>query len=232
MKKRNSRPSGFTLLELLTVIAIIAILAGMIFTGIKNALLKAEIAKAQQGVSSVATALRHYYTEYGKWPIVDPSAQPPPNTAYEDFIVDKAMVALLTGDNVGDPSSVNFPASPKAHIDDLSGSYPQSSTATIQGNPRKIPFLEFKKTDIDPDPAKGYFLDPWGRPYHFRLDVTYQNQVDYPFAAAGKTLPGVGFLVWSVGPDGQYNRSDTVVTVAPLVVQPVDAKNKDNVVSW
>jgi type II secretory pathway pseudopilin PulG len=63
------------LLELLTVIAIIAVLAGLLFPMIKIVLTRAEVAKAQQAVGGLATAFRAYYTEYGKWP--DVTVNPP-----------------------------------------------------------------------------------------------------------------------------------------------------------
>ena len=62
--------------------------------------------------------------------------------------------------------------------------------------------------------TQGSFLDPWGKPYHFRLDVNYQNQITYPFATP--QIPGTpvtaGFLIWSVGPDGIPGTSDDVCT--------------------
>ena len=234
--KRNTRSKAFTLVELLTVIAIIAILAGLLFPTIKTAMIKTEKAKAQTAIAGLAIAFKSYYNEYGKWPIAYLGV-PPVN--YKDFIVDKTIVALLSGDDVGG-TSVTYPAPGpySATIDTPPGGPPYSSAlaATVQGNPRKIVFLEFKKADIDSSsisPTYGYFLDPWRRPYHFRLDVNYQNQIDYPFTSAGKPLPGVGFLIWSLGPDGQYGLGDTVVgTPPPLVVNLQDPLNKDNVVSW
>ena len=93
--------------------------------------------------------------------------------------------------------------------------------------------LEFKTKDIDTSAAtSGYFLDPWGRHYHFRLDVNYANVVNYPFAVQlPQTLITTGFLIWSVGPDGQYDQIDVVVSPSPLVVTS-SQKNKDNVKSW
>jgi len=215
--------SAFTLVELLTVIAIIAVLAGLLVPTIKTAMLKAETAKAQTAISGLSTAFRAYYTEYGKWPIVDSSG------SYNDFIVDEVMVALLSGDDVGGVS-VAFPTPPGPAIDTLPvGTYSSLGTAvaTIQRNARKIPFLEFKTKDIDKttgNPDSGSFLDPWGRPYHFRLDVNYQNNLEDPFFSAvvvGSTVTN-GFLIWSVGPDGQYDRTTTGISQL----------NKDNVKSW
>lgn len=232
MKTFLKRTHAFTLIELLTVIAIIAILAGLLFPAIQSSMKKAEGAKAQTAIHSLATALSAYYTEYGKWPIAYAGAVP---AQYEDFIVDHNLIALLSGQ---DPSSASYLPTPNpiALMDTSNdGLNYGPSTGTVQGNPRKIVFLEFKQADIKSSASidnKGFFADPWGKPYHFRLDVNYQNQIDYPFAAAGKALPGVGFLIWSAGPDGQYKQNDVVSTVSPLVLTSQDPKNKDNVKNW
>jgi type II secretory pathway pseudopilin PulG len=56
------------MIELLTVIAIIGILAAMLFPAIKGAITKAKETKARSAVAGLTTAFKAYYTEYGKWP--------------------------------------------------------------------------------------------------------------------------------------------------------------------
>lgn len=69
---------GFTLIELLVVIAIITILATLLQPAIMGGLKKAKIASAQTEISSIANAVRAYYTEYGRMPTALPvSAQDP-----------------------------------------------------------------------------------------------------------------------------------------------------------
>ena len=65
---KSKRANGFTLVELMVVISIIAVLVSLLFPAIKTALIKAEAAKAKTTVLSVATAFKAFKSEYGVWP--------------------------------------------------------------------------------------------------------------------------------------------------------------------
>lgn len=60
--------SGFTLIEMLVVIGIIAVLAGATFVGVGTVTRKAQRAKAQEVVSNTATALSFILQERKVWP--------------------------------------------------------------------------------------------------------------------------------------------------------------------
>ncbi len=59
---------GFTLVELLTVIAIIAILAGMLMPTLRAARQKAKEAKARAAISALEIAISMYETDMGYYP--------------------------------------------------------------------------------------------------------------------------------------------------------------------
>ena len=65
---RRLRPEAFTLIELLIVIAIIAVLAGLGFAGVNGALKTARKAEVRAMASQIKLALSAYYTEYGVYP--------------------------------------------------------------------------------------------------------------------------------------------------------------------
>jgi prepilin-type N-terminal cleavage/methylation domain-containing protein len=60
--------AAFTLIELLIVIAIIAVLAGLGFGAVQGALGSAKRAQARNDVSQVAAAVKAYTLEYGRLP--------------------------------------------------------------------------------------------------------------------------------------------------------------------
>jgi prepilin-type N-terminal cleavage/methylation domain-containing protein len=75
MKTKLSAPrqprkrAGFTLVELLTVIAIIAILASMLMPVLAAVTKKAKIVKAKHEISALVSAIEAYDQAYGRFPV-------------------------------------------------------------------------------------------------------------------------------------------------------------------
>jgi general secretion pathway protein G len=65
--KQDSR-SGFTLVEILLVVAILGILAGVAVVGLKGRTQKANIAATRTSISAVQTAIDVYETDNGVYP--------------------------------------------------------------------------------------------------------------------------------------------------------------------
>jgi prepilin-type N-terminal cleavage/methylation domain-containing protein len=68
IRARHRATRGFTLVELLTVITIIGILAGLMFVAVGAAKKRAYIAKAQLETSELLKAWNSYWTTFGEWP--------------------------------------------------------------------------------------------------------------------------------------------------------------------
>ena len=204
--RQNRCRNAFTLIELLTVIAIIGVLAALLFPAVKSSMLKAETTKAQTAMSGLSHAFRSYYTEYGKWPVSD-------SVNNINYFVDGNLVALLSGQDIT-----------VAPTKDTGG-----TSGKLEGNPRKIVFLEFKQADLGTiTTCQGCFMDPWKQPYHYRLDVLYANSIPNPFDSSRPAITN-GFLVWSAGPDGQQ---DPNCGDPPGPYNTTPCVNKDNVKSW
>lgn len=71
---RPTRPSAFTLLELLSVMAILGVLAALIFPAVRSARVSANKARTKVQFSQWAAALEGFRGEYGYYPAFDPAA--------------------------------------------------------------------------------------------------------------------------------------------------------------
>ena len=67
-KKRQHRVNGFTLIEILVVIVIITILAGIVTVNVVRKPAEARVAAAKLQIQQLKTALQFYRTEQGKYP--------------------------------------------------------------------------------------------------------------------------------------------------------------------
>jgi prepilin-type N-terminal cleavage/methylation domain-containing protein len=190
--------AAFTLIELLTVMAIIAILVGLLLTGIQIAKDMAHKSEARVALAGITTAVRHYYTEYGKYPLG--ARVPDPNSPTD----------VLFGDSK---------ISNRELFDILRNVGPDFSTPNPY-NPKGIPFLESRiaadpnapKSGFAPQDAgtvkKGSFVDPWGNEYRTAIDADGDNRItNLPYSDfQGNNAPAVGVAAFSIGKDGALGR--------------------------
>src|SRR5215210_3376797 len=90
-------PSAFTLIELLTVIGIIAVLMTLLFPAVNAVKENARRMDAKNTCVQIVTAVKQYYQEYGKFPPVveDDSSSTNPNAQKDTVVGDQAMSAPI-----------------------------------------------------------------------------------------------------------------------------------------
>lgn len=215
---------AFTLVELLTVIAIIAILMGLLFPAIGIIKEQARKVQAKNDVTNIVTAVKQYYTEYGKYPSVKAAA---------------ATGATAADDLVGE-SVINPTGGSNNSLFNTLRSIPEGLNLSYVLNPRRIVFFEGKgATDVaaprggfadkTTDPLiKGNFYDPWGKQYNVVLDADYDNVivVDSQYTDfAAPNSPRVGCGAFSLGKDNKLgNNGDNTYKKGSTV--------SDDVISW
>ena len=211
---------AFTLVELLTVIAIIAILMGLLFPAIGIIKEQARKVQAKNDVTNIVAAVKAYYTEYGKYPPV----QATPAT---------------TDDSVGDAAAQVTVPNNNALFDTLR-SINDRLNADYKFNPRRVVFFEGKSAtdaaapragfaDKSNDPlTQGNFYDPWGKQYSVVLDTNYDNVLllDTQYTDfSGKDAPRAGCGAFSLGKDNKLGTKDDKI-------YKKGSTTSDDVISW
>ena len=189
MKKQRH---NFTLTEVLTVIAIIGILAAITAPVVIMSRDRGRVAQAQGDITAITTALKQLEADYHK---VIGTGNKFGNT--DTGITVTSEVATVTGNGYD------------AMIAELSA--PKNSGLTVSVNKRKKIYLDPKK-EFDPsqdynavdasnniDNKAALYRDPWGNPYVVYIKVTRDEQLAIP--GTSKTIPG-NFAAYSFGPNG------------------------------
>jgi prepilin-type N-terminal cleavage/methylation domain-containing protein len=224
-KQAHTSKKAFTLIELLTVIAIIGILAGLLFPTIKSALQKAEIAQAQNDVKNIEAALKAFYTEYGKWPNTWPNAANLNDVSYGAIGSPSSYQPNLNNGYFGNYWLMNvLRAIPDSGSLNCGNGGTLGSLLTTPINSRGIAFLtvppkslKVVNPSLDPNNYPD-FVDPWGNPYQITVDTSYDGLcknlagsaftiVPTPVYNFSANDPGVvtnNVAVWSFGPLGPY----------------------------
>lgn len=172
---------GFSLIELLVVITVIAILLALlfpVFTGVQD---QAKRVQAKNDLAQIVTAVNAFYYEYGQYP----SAVQTGNDG-ADFFAD--------GDNANNTL-----------FDILRGNPSNGNVQTY--NPKAIAFFQPAIAKDLANPRSGIggdgrLYDPWGSCYRVRMDNNYSATVENPYSGnAGFNPIQLGVIAWSIGKD-------------------------------
>lgn len=178
---------AFTLLELLVVIVIIAILAGLSTSALFGVVETSKKARATAMCVQLVSGMHAYHTDYKKWPT---------GVSSTGNIDDATKLGnLATVLNGGRAINANSPTAP-----------PNAD------NPRGVSFMSFTKKDYTlGNMTVNYPVTPWDGFYYLQFDADYDNFLsglpekgDSP--TGGSLGMGTGVAAWaadSIGSDGQ-----------------------------
>jgi prepilin-type N-terminal cleavage/methylation domain-containing protein len=198
----GSPASGFTLIEMIVVMLIIATLAALITTAGFNTFERARKVQAKNDVTQIVTAINAFYTEYGRYPVTLTS------TTTDAFFGTGALPAGCTGYGNND-----------VLVDVLRNNTTGVNAANVTLlNPRAIVFISPSaarnttppKGGISQTAGTGYavgdYMDPWGSQYAIQLDTNYDNTLTNPYldvdGSAGTTPIRQGAIGYSFGKNG------------------------------
>ena len=167
---RQTGERAFTLIELLTVIGIIAILSAITFGVVKGVQERAAIGQAKTELSVLATALEAYKGQYGDYPQVGTSSTPDTSTSTTNQS-GKFFNSLL-----GKLGPTGAAIDGKVFIDATKFSLSDSTKLPATG---------------DTIPVANAFIDPWGRFYVYAYAsgwITYRLLSVGPNGKVGDTF--------------------------------------------
>ncbi len=217
-----SLTAAFTLIELLTVIAIIAILMSLLFPVVNSVKESGRKAQAKQDLMGIVTAVKAYNTEYGKYPPMDAAAAAPTGG---------------DGDKgVGDTANAGMPADNNVLFDTLRA-IDRGANAGHTKNPRRVGFFEGKSVSNPDQPRAGFvdkgtgatrgsFFDPWGSQYNIVVDTDYDNivEVNQWYSDVPKDeSPRTGVVAFALGSDQKIGADGNKKSLD---------KKSDDIVSW
>ena len=172
---RQTGERAFTLIELLTVIGIIAILSAITFGVVKGIQERAAIGQAKTELSVLATALEAYKGQYGDYPQTGGATDAGASTT--TAIATTHMQAKLFNALVGNlgPTLVVMTNRGRSFVDTTNFTLENSNLPTGTAG-----------AEVAND-----FMDPWGRRYMY-----------YYKAAGSATWTNPGYVLFSTGPNG------------------------------
>ena len=174
MKTPSSNRSrhGFTLVELLVVVTIIGILAGLVISQAPKLMQQSRELEVRNVIVALQTGIRNYQTEYNRFPL-DP--------AQSSSSGDEDAPAIPTNQST---SIVDTLMGPAASQGGGSGSS-SGSSGTANLNPKGIEFTTFKVAKNGRNGLVGTqspysLVDLWGSPFYVIFDTNLDRTIKNP----------------------------------------------------
>ncbi|NOX99778.1 MAG: prepilin-type N-terminal cleavage/methylation domain-containing protein [Verrucomicrobia bacterium] len=188
LSEQKSSRSGFTLMELLVVITIILILAGISFPAAQGVLAKAQKSSAENMALQVRSSISAYYTEYRRYPIPRGTA----SGADVTIVTDENLMDILLGADTANGQQYN----PRG-ISFFAGKKAKGANNGLVMNAS----------------GGGRLLDPWGQLFQVTIDTDFNNRVNAESRTGSMEIVPQNVVVWSTGKSGAGGaRVDWVTT--------------------
>jgi prepilin-type N-terminal cleavage/methylation domain-containing protein len=221
---RKPQAAAFTLIELLTVIAIIAVLMGLLFPALSGAKEQARRADAGVALRNIVAACKSYQTDYGKFPPVATATDSSGISSYGDKNEGKCK----------DNNSTLF---------DILRSINRGANVDYKMNKRQSKYIEGKVANDKKNPRNGFcdgsdfqayagqYMDPWGAQYCIVLDAADNGTIDmsgfYSDLTAANPIR-VSAAGFSMGKDNQRGGKG----YRGQLRKPNSSEAPDDIVSW
>ena len=170
----------FTLVELLTVIAVIAILAGIAVPVVVGMQSKGKETSARADMNAIKMALTQFKADYSIFPVAAPSGRG-----------DRLLKAAFKSGDTNDDSDNDAMIAELTMIQTTpgTGNVPQDLTGPTY-NKKKRKYLDAPAKPVTPNSvvggAAGFMkLDPWGRRYNIAVDTNYDKKLALTTAFLG-----------------------------------------------
>jgi prepilin-type N-terminal cleavage/methylation domain-containing protein len=209
--------AGFTIVELLTVIAIIGILAAMLVPVLSAARKRAQKVQARLEIDQIVNAILKYDSDYGRFP-VSTNAQIAAGTG--DFTYGGTLLDAAGNVNGTVPITSTAPAVMMTNeeviailmdLTNYPNGQPVLANMNYAKNPQQTIYLSPKMSDYNPAVDKGQppggldlngaYRDPWGNPYIITLDLNYDENCRDSFYCLQKVSQQSG----QTGYNGLFN---------------------------